>query len=128
MLRALNRKSNFKNTNNHKRNYHAYLEEYKLLSDRSRYISLQMACAFENGEDMDQYLADHLERCISISLKFKKTYNLLKKLDENQEILKSDYDDEILEAIVIDKHSNIAKPIVTSEIYAKFDKFKQSIE
>jgi len=127
MLRLLNRKSNFK-INIHKRKYHVYLEKSKLYDKYTYQISFEIICDFEYGKDIDDYLFNNLGYCTSICSKCEKIYNLLKKLDENQEIFKSDYNSEIIEAIEIDKHSNIANPIVTTEIYAKFDKFKQSIE
>jgi len=124
MLRALNHKSNLNKTNFHKRKYHAYLEKYEYFAERSRKISHSIACAFEYGEAFNESICNRLLESMSISVQSERIYNLLKKLDENQEILKSDYDNEMIEMIEVGKKDNMT----TSEVYAKFDKFKQSIE
>jgi len=127
MFRIINHKLTSNNTNIYKRKYHIYLKESKFYAKQSRLVCCQISHAIDY-EVPDKSQVNHLKWCIATSLKCGKKYILLKKLDENQEIFKSDYDSEILEAIEVDKYSNITNCFVTPVIYAKFDKFKQSIE
>ena len=95
----------------------------EILRDIESAQSIQIADAvmcLDNCANMKNALLNTLILCSSNNIKALKTYNLLKKLDENQEILESDYDDGILREIEFNKIFCLTTP----EIYAKFDKFK----
>ena len=126
MFKIFNRKLNFHNTNISNRKYHRYFEEYKYFSKRTQRMLKQFQYEVKYGRGIDINLYEALFVSFENTVLNEKAYTLLRKLDENQEILKSDYDDEILKYIEIDKRFKFE--YVTPGVYAKFDKFKQIYE
>ena len=124
MFKILNRKLKSCDKNISKKKYHKYLEykRHKYLEEYNFFMeqSIKLHEQIERGEDNDGNIAKTLTSYNKTGLISKRAYNLLKKIDENQEILKSDYDDKLLEIIELDKEFNYCTP----KIYAKFDKFK----
>ena len=119
MFKILNRKLNYYKTNSCKRKYHAYLKSADFWNTQSKQIDYALNYIGNNG-NMNIALSIVFDLCISNNMKALRAYNLLEKLDKNHKILKSDYDDDVLQYIENDKKFKFT----TQEIYAKFDKFK----
>ena len=124
MFKIFNRKINLHNTNISNRKYHKYFQEYKFFSERTQHALKHIEWEIDCGRCVDINLYEALFVSFENAIINEKAYTLLKKIDKNQKIFKTDYDDKVLQYIEIDKRFKFT----TLEIYDKFDKFKQSIE